>query len=110
MHYKDGTPAMLGDTVRGKGYNLEREIQGVVLHLDKRSETCNIIVGYVYFAPIFQNGQVFRHAHLVNPDALHAADYITESASCAIGEEYGETKNFELVARADGKPVEAPGS
>ena len=35
MHYKDGTEAELWDVVRGKGYNLPYEIQGIVVGLTR---------------------------------------------------------------------------
>lgn len=48
MHYKDGTPAFIGDVVRGCGYNLKddsgslREFVGTVVGLIPGSKSCNI--------------------------------------------------------------------
>lgn len=44
MHYKDGTPAHLGDIARGRGYNLPHDVQGVVVGLTPGSEACSIHV------------------------------------------------------------------
>lgn len=45
MHYSDGTPALVGDIVRGRGYNLPYEIVGPVTKLvPSNGTTCNIRV------------------------------------------------------------------
>lgn len=44
MHYKDGTEAKIGDEVHGRGYNVKREITGVVVHLTPGAKTCNLTV------------------------------------------------------------------
>jgi hypothetical protein len=44
MHYKDGTPAHLGDIVRGRGYNLPYDVQGVVVGLTEGQDKCGIHV------------------------------------------------------------------
>lgn len=47
-HYKDGTPAELGDVVRGKGYNLKdkdgelREIVGTIIDVLPGVSSCNV--------------------------------------------------------------------
>ena len=43
-HYKDGTEARLGDLVRGRGYNLKHEVQGVVVGLSPGQGSCDIHV------------------------------------------------------------------
>lgn len=49
-HYADGTPAKVGDVVKGKGYNLKgpdgqlREIVGNVVGIVPDSGSCNIRV------------------------------------------------------------------
>lgn len=43
-HYKDGTAAKLGDLVRGRGYNLKYEVQGVVVGLSPGQGACDIHV------------------------------------------------------------------
>jgi len=43
-HYRDGTKAELGDLVRGRGYNLKHDVQGVVVGLSPGQGTCDIHV------------------------------------------------------------------
>jgi hypothetical protein len=35
-HYKDGTPAQIGDVIKGKGYNVPHEIIGVLTEIRQR--------------------------------------------------------------------------
>ncbi len=46
-HYRDGTPAMAGDIVKGRGYNVKHEIIGRVLRVTPGAETCNLQVACV---------------------------------------------------------------
>jgi hypothetical protein len=52
-HYRDGTPAKVGDVVKGKGYNLKdkdgnlREFIGTVVGVVPSSNACNIQVAYI---------------------------------------------------------------
>lgn len=52
-HYADGTVAMVGDVVRGKGYNVKgpdgelREIVGTVVSIVPGSDSCNVKVAHV---------------------------------------------------------------
>lgn len=92
MHYRDGTPAQLGDIVKGQGYNVEGEIVGVVLAL-KDEESCNITVGYI--AGVYEKA--------LKESRFHEA--------ISLKTEYGEAKSFELLYRtAPGfiKPDESP--
>lgn len=41
-HYKNGTPAAIGDTVRGRGYNITHDVQGVVVGLTPGTGACDI--------------------------------------------------------------------
>lgn len=50
-HYKDGTPARVGDRVRGRGYNIKAEVEGYVLKIDPSQKTCNLTVGLVSYRP-----------------------------------------------------------
>ena len=94
MHYKDGTQAQLGDTVRGFGYNVKHEIQGVVVGLTPGSDTCNIQIAYAKPADEFHVGMVYRtHSHAVDqPPTQTLVD---------LGIEYGEARAFTLI---DGPP------
>jgi len=42
MHYRDGTEAKLGDIVRGRGYNLPYDVQGVVAGINPGQQGCSI--------------------------------------------------------------------
>jgi hypothetical protein len=46
-HYKSGTPAAIGDIVKGRGYNIPHEIIGKVLAINQDSDTCNLTVACV---------------------------------------------------------------
>lgn len=52
-HYADGTPAVAGDTVRGKGYNIRgedgelAEITGTLLRVDPNAQACNVQVAVI---------------------------------------------------------------
>ena len=50
-HYKDGTPAKVGDLVRGRGYNLKAEIEGYVLKVEPAQKACNVVVGTTLYKP-----------------------------------------------------------
>lgn len=43
-HYKDGTQAKVGDVVRGRGYNIKGEIEGVILNVTPGTDKCNVVV------------------------------------------------------------------
>src|SRR3972149_6934345 len=47
MHYKSGEEARLGDIVRGIGYNVKREIEGIVVGLTPGADTCNLQVAHL---------------------------------------------------------------
>lgn len=46
-HYKDGQAAHLGDTVKGRGYNLPHDVTGVVVGLTPGAGSCDIHVATV---------------------------------------------------------------
>lgn len=46
-HYKDGTPAEVGDFIKGKPYNTPHEIVGTLIQITEGSESCNCIVAFV---------------------------------------------------------------
>lgn len=45
-HYKDGTPAEVGDFVKGKPYNTPNEIVGQIVQITEGTESCNCIVAF----------------------------------------------------------------
>ena len=77
-HYKDGTPAALGDTVRGRGYNLPYDVQGVVVGLTPGTGSCDI--------------------HLAVLTAGKPAGTVT-IPMLTLTEEHGTCAQFELVHR-----------
>lgn len=52
-HYQDGTPAQIGDIVKGQGYNVKHEIIGKVLDI-KEETSCNLTL-----VCISQDSQVY---------------------------------------------------
>jgi hypothetical protein len=54
-HYKDGTPAAIGDIVKGKQYDSGPEVRGVVVGISPSSDTCNMRIGKIdVYAPTRQ--------------------------------------------------------
>ena len=47
-HYADGTPAKIGDKVKGKPYNTPDEVIGEIVSITPNSETCNCIVAFTH--------------------------------------------------------------
>lgn len=84
MHYKDGTQAELGDIVRGKGYNLPHEVQGIVVGLTPGQGSCDIHVATL---------------RLHQPLGTEIAKFPS------IYEEHGTCAEFELVYRAPRPPA-----
>lgn len=54
MHYKDGTPAAIGDTVKGKPYNTPKEIVGIMVSITLGSESCNCKVAFLELKEIIE--------------------------------------------------------
>lgn len=46
-HYADGTPANVGDFVKGKPYNTDHEIVGTLVQITEGTASCNCIVAFV---------------------------------------------------------------
>lgn len=85
-HYKDGKAAALGDIVRGRGYNLPYDVQGVVVGITPGAGSCDIHVAFL--RPHFPLGS----QRVVYP---------------CLDEEHGTCADFELVQRA-GSVAPAP--
>jgi len=47
MHYKDGTPAAVGDQIKGKPYNTDHEIVGIMTSITPGADSCNCKVAFV---------------------------------------------------------------
>ena len=96
-HYEDGTQAKNGDLVIGKTYNLHgRTIVGTVLEIIPGSDSCNVRVAFADVltrpdARVGDCGIVYGSSHMLDhPRMVIKPAY-----------DYGETKAFKLLARAD---------
>jgi len=77
-HYKDGTPARLGDLVKGRGYNLPYDVQGIVSGLTPGAGSCDIHIACLK-----------PHTPLGTVRTVHPV----------LAEEHGTCAAFELVYR-----------
>lgn len=85
-HYKDGSAAHLGDTVRGRGYNLPHDITGVVVGLTPGAGACDLHVAT---------------ARAAKGTGTEAAVY------AALYEEHGTCAEFELLVPSPSRPPAA---
>jgi len=102
-HYKDGTPAKVGDVVRGKGYNVKgpdgqlKEITGIVVHVQP-GPTCNLQVAFAEVSELpegftWPDGNLFR-----SHDGLRIVSKEDGRYSVVRQQvEYGETAHFEKI-------------
>lgn len=87
MHYKDGTPAAIGDQVKGKPYNTDHEIAGVMVSITPGSDSCNCKVAFLEVIPLDQAGY------------NNMMDHVTKDAQGNIvairfREDYGQCSDF----------------
>jgi hypothetical protein len=47
LHYKDGTPAQVGDLVKGKPYDTHHEVVGEIVSITPSAEGCNCQIAFV---------------------------------------------------------------
>lgn len=106
-HYKDGTPAKPGDIVMGRGYNVKREIVGVVQHVSPGA-TCNLQVNHVQRISLegLSAGQIAGILSDPGTKAVwrtvtdEAGTYLrTECDALRVDTEYGECAAFSLLSR-----------
>lgn len=93
MHYQDGTPAQLGDIVRGQGYNLPHEIIGTVVGLIPGAISCNLRVTTTRVRRI-QEDQGLQVVGLVYRDQPEAPAHVIEPII-----EFGAAADFTLLHR-----------
>jgi hypothetical protein len=93
MHYKDGTPAKIGDLVRGIGYNVKHEIQGIVVGL-KQADSCNITIAHVVSAGKGHDGCI----PIFDGEWSQTSAFNPVVSFVRIEREYGEAKSFEKIA------------
>ena len=92
MHYKDGTPAKLGDIIKGHGYNVKnedgtpKELTGIVIGLSG-GDTCNLRLGYDFADTAGYTPQ--------DTASILDGRYNLVQVRCQM--EYGETKAFEKI-------------
>lgn len=82
-HYKDGTPAHLGDIARGRGYNLPYDVQGVVVGITPGAGSCDLHLAV---------------PRLSQPAGTQVAPYPV------LIEEHGTCASFELVHPSPTRP------
>lgn len=102
-HYKDGSPAQVGDIVFGAGYNVKHPIVGQVLHVQQNSETCNLQVVHIEEISIadLNKTQVVYEAQRAGTLLFNKTTENGETVPVFFrpGIEYGETRAFSLLAR-----------
>ena len=86
-HYKNGTPAGVGDIVKGKGYNVPHEIIGKVLEVSEKSDTCNLTVACVT-----------RESMILKPDPTNVPGSQISYTEVRATIEYGQADAFEKIA------------
>ncbi len=97
-HYKDGSPAAVGDLVKGIGYNVKDKdgklatIVGTVVGIVPNADACNVRIAHVlveqgpFSSLTVENGLMYKH------------DSADAGLRCRVNIEYGETKAFEKIA------------
>lgn len=101
MHYKDGTPAQIGDYVKGTGYNLKTQdgklkvFVGRVVGLTPGSASCNIQVAHLQ-AIAFNTGAERPATSFFIPKGVVSQD---GTFGVIADREYGQCDAFELVHR-----------
>jgi len=92
-HYSTGDEAKVGDVVRGKPYNTEHEVIGVVTGITPGSDACNLRVAFARRPKAYGTGPMLAFPDS-SPNA--PADAIVPVA-CVV--DYGATGDFTLVHR-----------
>lgn len=90
-HYKDGTEVQLGDVARGKPYNTDHEVTGVVIGITPGSDTCNLRIAFARPSKVGPTIGGVAHAF---SDGMGAAPVLVD-----LERDFGETGDFELVHR-----------
>lgn len=102
-HYRDGTPAAIGDVVRGKGYNVKgpdgnlAEITGVVVHIAEGATTCNVQIARVVIEKTPADFRWPDHKFFVQRPEIHFAGP-GQDHTVRLDIEYGQCDHFEKIA------------
>ena len=86
-HYKDGTPAKVGDRVKGHGYNVKGDIEGYVLDVTPGATSCNVKVATV---SVTDDETLAKELQIVGGAGTYPTFLV----------EYGQADAFELAPRA----------
>jgi NDP-sugar pyrophosphorylase family protein len=86
-HYANGEEARVGDTVKGKGYNVKHEIVGKVVNV-RKGESCTLSVAYVG-----------EKSKVMVPLGEDVNNSFQGGVTATVDIEYGDTKGFDLVTR-----------
>ena len=103
-HYKDGTPAKIGDLVKRVGYNVKTPdgtpavIVGTLVGIVPDSHACNVRVAHAT-VEILPEGFVFADTSLYHPNATMFVDGDGRKIAIRENYEYGQADQFELVHR-----------
>lgn len=89
-HYSNGRLALAGDLVRGRGYNVKREVEGIVLGVSQ-SASCNLRIAIVEKRPVDLKLLIGRR--------VDESDVMWEAC---LAQEYGEANAFVAIDPADG--------
>jgi hypothetical protein len=90
-HYKDGSPAQIGDIVRGKPYNTCDDVLGEVISITPGTEVCDCQFAIVRRVDP-QSTDLYGGALRVTRDAQGERVFLTVKI------DYGETKAFEKIS------------
>lgn len=95
-HYKDGTRAQLGDLVKGKTYNTDHEIVGIVIQIFE-AERCNCEVAFA--KPEIYKGDPEKVVAVTTMSVFYRFNESGEREILTIEgcHELGETQAFEKV-------------
>jgi hypothetical protein len=98
MRYLDGTPALHGDIIIGKGYNIDHDIIGTVIGLVPGVGACDIriAVAKVEMIPEGDNAVgYYRTGAMIHRNSLEEPLFTVWPEI-----EYGTCKDFTLIRRA----------
>jgi hypothetical protein len=95
-HDRNGKLVEVGDIVMGSGYHIKHDIIGPVVYVTE-SESCNLTVGIVRALPM---ERAYDHYGLLmstqDPPDFSKFQLLVPDL------EYGATKDFEIIQKADG--------
>ncbi len=110
-HYRDGTEAKVGDLVRGVSYNREkRQIVGTIIQITPGVETCNCMVAFASIKPLPKLPDDAKPWHELLPAFGARCTYHSDGHLSVVlhDVDYGETREFELVARGEDVGASVP--